>query len=273
MPYITLEQKDQLPPLTLHYEVWGEGPTAPTIILLHELGGTLESFRFFGELLAAKFRVIAFDQRGAGLSEKPIVQFTLTDLAEDVERLADALAVPRPFHLMGLAMGAVTALHFAVQNSNQLAALVLCDGTSVIDEGASAYLLDRAAAVRKEGMSAVAERTFKNAFRGLPDPTKRPEWMAYRQQFCCNPPVSYAMHSEALAGMRLGQDDFAKVKCRTLALTGKNDFIWPPVVGESLASKLPNARFEVAENAAHFPPIQDTQTTAARIAKFLTESN
>lgn len=273
MPYITLTPKEHVAPLSIHYEIWGDGPTAPALILVHELGGTLRSFGAFGKLMAAKYRVIVFDQRGAGLSEKPTVPFTLVDLAEDIGQLADALAIPRPFHLMGLAMGAVTALQFAVRHSQQLASLVLCDGTPEINDGARQYVLDRAVAVRKEGMRAVVDQSFKNAFRGLPEPDRNPEWVAYRQQFLSNPPHSYAMHSEALAGMNLEPADFAQVQCQTLGLTGKHDFIWPPAVGKDLVSRLTRAHFEVVENAAHFPPIQDPQHVAAHVIQFLNQSH
>jgi 3-oxoadipate enol-lactonase len=80
------------------------------------------------------------------------------------------------------------------------------------------------------------------------------------------------MHLEALAGMKLDSASLTKIKCRTLALTGKHDCIWSPAVGESLASKIPAARFEIVENAAHFPPIQDTQRVASRVMQFLDES-
>jgi 3-oxoadipate enol-lactonase len=274
MPYVTLAPNDNTPPLSVHYQTWGERPApAPTLVLVHELGGTLESLRGFASLLQADCRVIGFDQRGVGLTEKPSAAFTMLDLADDIGRLADALAIPRPFHLLGLAMGAATALQFAARHSDQLASLVLCDGTPEIVESAKRYIVDRAAVVRKQGMRTVLDQSFNNAFRGLPDPDGNPEWVAYRHKFLSTPPDSYATHSEALAAMHMEPADFARVRCRTLLLTGQHDFIWPPEVGQDLASRLPNASFEVVANAAHFPPIQAPHHVAGRVLQFINSSH
>jgi 3-oxoadipate enol-lactonase len=271
MPYVTLAATADQPESVIHYRNFGGQVGAPVLLLLHELGGSVETWHAFAERLAHNFNVVGFDQRCAGASEKRLEPFTLWDLANDTNRFAEALVFDRPFALMGLAMGAVTALHFAARFPASLSALVLCDGTASIDERASRYLLDRAGLVRTDGMRAVADMSFRNAFRSLPDAESRPEWRDYKARFICNAPIAYALQSEALAGCHLNDDDFANIKVRTLALTGRNDFIWPPAVGEALAAKLSNARFEVVENAAHFPPLQAPDWVAGRVAAFLGE--
>jgi 3-oxoadipate enol-lactonase len=170
-------------------------------------------------------------------------------------------------------MGATTALQFAARHSDQLASLVLCDGTPEIVDSAKRYILDRAVVVRKQGMRTVLDQSFTNAFRRLAEPDSNPEWVAYRHKFLSTPPDSYAMHSEALAAMHMEPADFARVRCRTLVMTGQHDFIWPPEVGQALASRLPNARFEVVGNAAHFPPIQAPHHVAGRVLQFLNSSH
>jgi 3-oxoadipate enol-lactonase len=272
MPYLALPETDSAPALAIRYEIHGDRPGAETLLLVHELGGTLASWRALAERLAPRFRVVAFDQRGAGLSEKPTVPFTLWDLADDIARVADALGIDRRFALMGLAMGAVTAAHFAARHPDRLAALVLCDGTPSIDERSSKYLLDRAAAVRRDGMRAVADMSFRNAFRGLEEVESNGAWQEYRQRFIANAPVPYAMQSEALAAFVLGDEHFASIRVRTLVLTGRHDFIWPPEVGRALAARLPNAEFDVVERAAHFPPIQDADGVAERVTRFLADA-
>jgi 3-oxoadipate enol-lactonase len=269
MPYVTLKAVAEVPELTLRYEIWGDRSAVPTLLLVHELGGTLHSLHEMGKLLAKDCRVVAFDQRGAGLSEKPTRPFTLRDLADDISRLAEALSLPRRFHVMGLAMGAITAMQFASRHGDQLASLVLCDGAHEIEEKARRYVLERAAKVRKEGMAPVAEATFNTAFSGMPSPGENPAWAEYRRQFLGNSPESYAMHSEALARMDLNVREIAKIQCPVLVLTGRHDFLWGPETGRALASQFPNARFEVIEDAAHFPPIQTPAAIAACVADFI----
>ena len=108
MPYLALPADGDAPALAIRYEIHG-ADGAPPLVLVHELGGTLESWQPLAARLADRFRIIAFDQRCAGLSEKPTAPFTLWDLAHDIRRVADALGVAK-FALMGLAMGAVTCV-------------------------------------------------------------------------------------------------------------------------------------------------------------------
>src|SRR5690606_29404053 len=62
--------------VSLRYDVRGEGPS---LVLIHEMGGTLESWDGVIDQLAAHFRVLRFDQRSAGWSEKVRTPFTLDD--------------------------------------------------------------------------------------------------------------------------------------------------------------------------------------------------
>src|SRR5690606_15917963 len=138
----------------------------------------------------------------------------------------------------------------------------------------SSYILNRAAKVRREGMQVVADTSYRNAFKGLLDnPATDTGWGQYRERFICNPPISYAMQSEALAGFHLSEEEYASILVPTLVLTGEHDFIWTPAAGEMLASKIPGARFETVLGAAHFPPLQLPEVVASRVSQFLRMEN
>src|SRR5579872_499178 len=69
--------------VSLHYELAGAG--GPAVVLLHELGGTLYSWDAVAPPLAAHRRVLRYDQRGAGLSEKVRQEFSNDVLVDDFE--------------------------------------------------------------------------------------------------------------------------------------------------------------------------------------------
>ncbi|WP_026639200.1 alpha/beta fold hydrolase [Bordetella petrii] len=269
MPYVTLPGSAQAAPLCLHYRHYAGPEGAPPLVLLHELGGTLESWAPFAQRLCARYDVFAFDQRCAGRSEHTSQPFTLWDLAQDAVRFADAAGIAGKFALMGLAMGAVTAAHVASRHGDRISALVLCDGTPSIDQNSSSYLLNRAGKVRAEGMRVVAETSYRNAFKNMQDSDPGDGWGQYLERFISNAPVSYAMHSEALAAFKLGDEDYQRIGMPTLVLTGEHDFIWPPRFGAELAARIPGARFEPVADAAHFPPLQQPDAVAAKVLDFL----
>ena len=72
--------------VSLHYTI--EGARGPAVVLMHELGGTLHSWDAVAPKLAARHRVLRYDQRGSGLSEKVRQDFTNDMLVDDFEALA-----------------------------------------------------------------------------------------------------------------------------------------------------------------------------------------
>ena len=54
--------------ISINYQLAGE--RGPTVVLMHEMGGTLDSWDAVAPGLAESHRVLRYDQRGAGLSEK-----------------------------------------------------------------------------------------------------------------------------------------------------------------------------------------------------------
>jgi pimeloyl-ACP methyl ester carboxylesterase len=111
--------------VSLHYALAGD--SGRSVVLLHELGGTLNSWDGVAPRLAEHFRVLRYDQRGAGLSEKVRQEFTNDMLVKDFEALAAALALPPPYHFVTVAAAATQALRFAEQHPERVGALVLCN--------------------------------------------------------------------------------------------------------------------------------------------------
>ena len=91
--------------ISLHYEDAGSGD--PPVLLLHELGGSSESWRRVVPLIAPHRRVIALDLRCAGRSEKPPAPFDMIDLADEVAEFIKR--AHRGVDVIGAALGAMLA--------------------------------------------------------------------------------------------------------------------------------------------------------------------
>ena len=83
--------------ISIHFELAGEGPS---VVLLHEMGGTLASWDGIFPALRTQFRTLRFDQRGSGLSEKVRQAITTELLVEDLEAVLQASALPAPYHFV-----------------------------------------------------------------------------------------------------------------------------------------------------------------------------
>lgn len=97
--------------VTLRYELSGAGPR--TIVLLHEMSASLESWDDIAPDLARSNRVLRYDLRGFGLSQRITGDITTRDEVEDLRALLDRLNIKGRVTLAGGAAGGAIALAFA----------------------------------------------------------------------------------------------------------------------------------------------------------------
>src|SRR5215475_5499183 len=105
----------------LRYDVCGDGPT---LVLIHEMGGTLESWDLVVPLFSAKRCVLRYDTRGAGLSQKIRAPLSIDTMVNDLIALLDALGIAEKVALAGVAVGGAIAMHAAVRFPQRVAAVV-----------------------------------------------------------------------------------------------------------------------------------------------------
>lgn len=116
---------------------WG-APDAPPVVMLHGLRSYAQTWAPVAEALVDRYRVIALDQRGRGLSDwDPKRDYYAGAYVRDLEALVDALGLQR-FALVGHSMGGTNAFVYAGKHPARLAGLVIEDmgpGASVDSQG------------------------------------------------------------------------------------------------------------------------------------------
>lgn len=250
----------------LRYQLSGAGPTA--IILVHEMGGTLESWDEVAPRLALGRRVLRLDTRGAGLSEKLRGTASIDLLADDIAALAAALDLPSRTAIAGIAVGAAIAIRHASRHAGRTSALIAMGPATGIPTERRTTTLAQADALEVGGMRPGMDAGLKPTY---------PEIMRHdgarfervRAQRLGNDPASYAAVLRMLAGLDM-VGDLAAIRCPTLVLSGRHDGLRPPADGERIARAIAGARFEALETA-HFMASQTPGLVAGRIEAFLDE--
>lgn len=107
--------------IELYYEVQGDGQP---VLLIPGLGVGLDFFRPIIDGLAASCRVVAFDPRGAGQSDKPDVPYTIDGMTDDAVGLLQHLGIGRAT-VIGSSMGGRVALILALDHQELVERLVL----------------------------------------------------------------------------------------------------------------------------------------------------
>ncbi len=250
--------------VSLHYELAGAG--GQSVVLLHELGGTLHSWDAVVPRLAARFRVLRYDQRGAGASEKVRQDFSNDTLVEDFEALAKGVGLDPPYLFVTGAAAATQALHFLEKRPDRVGALVLCNPAPGVDASRAAVLDERAAFAMREGMRASLPTTLALSYPA--NLGERAAYDAYLGRYLANDPVGFGLAFRCLARTNM-LHMLPQISCPTMVVAGRHDTVRPHAGTAELAKKIPGARFEVIEDAGHFMPTQAPQALAALLEDFL----
>jgi 3-oxoadipate enol-lactonase len=250
----------------LQYRLEGRDPSlGPLLVLLHEMGGSLESWDETAALLGDAFTILRYDQRGAGRSDKPQAMLTLADHVADLSGLLEHLRLPLPAAFCGVAAGAALAVAFALQRPAAVAKLVLCAPALAVDPSRRQYLNARADQVVREGMAAIAEASLANSY----PPIMRRDadaYACYRARFLANDPVCYGNANRLLAVTDL-EPQLPQLGMPCLVLSGRHDGMRPPDQGRAVAARIPGATFDLVDSG-HLMPVQAGAALAQRLRRF-----
>lgn len=248
--------------VSLRYELTGAGPR--TLVLLHEMGGTLDTWDAVMPFLTG-FRVLRFDMRGAGLSQK-IRSLTFAELVEDLTQLLAALGIAEVAGIAGVAVGAAVAVGFAARNPGRVAKLVLMAPATGIAPERREETAKLAASIEAGGLRARVESrldaTYPARFRT--DPARL---RAFRARSLSNDPASFAAYYRMLLALDL-HADLAKITCPALVLAGTEDKTRPPERVARDAEAVAGAVFE-AVLSGHVMPVLTPELVAERLRRFV----
>jgi 3-oxoadipate enol-lactonase len=248
--------------VSLYYELSGKGN--PTVVLLHEMGGSLGSWDGVAPGLAKRFRTLRYDQRGLGLSEKVREPFSHDDLTNDLEALLKALKLEPPYCLVSVAASAVQVLRFYERHPEQVSRIVLGNPAPGVDASRAAQLDERAAKAEQEGLRKTLDITLDKSYP--PTLTDRETYETYRGRYLANDPVGFANMNRMFARANMIYM-LSRLKCPTLVIAGRQDAIRPAAMSEQIAKTIPGARFESID-AGHFMPTTAPKAMLALIEEF-----
>ena len=236
---------------SLRYELSGSGKT--TLVLVHEMGGTLDSWDQVLPALNSSRQVLRYDTRGAGLSEKIGGRVTFDDMADDIAALLDAIGNTGQIAIAGTAVGAGIAIHFAVRHAARVAALVVTSPATGVPADRRQATLDRAAAVESRGMRGIAEQSIANSY---PPEVRHnaEEFRKFRARWLANDPHSFAAINRMLADSTV-TEEIARIACPTLMIGCTHDKLRPPSDIEPMARQVAGAEY-LEINSGHFCAIQ-----------------
>jgi 3-oxoadipate enol-lactonase len=248
--------------ISIHYELAGAGSP---VVLLHEMGGTLNSWDGLFPALSRRYRVLRYDQRGSGLSEKVRSPITTELLVEDLAAVLQGTGLAAPYHFITVAAATMQALIYMTRQADGVASFVFCNPFTGADPSRTAALEERAALAERNGMRAAIPVTLDKSWPA--NLGEAEAYAIYRGRYLAHDPVCFAAMNRAIAApnvAHLGKE----IRRPTMVVAGRFDQVRPPAASEQFAKTIPGARFELID-AVHMMPAQAAAPLLALVEDFL----
>jgi pimeloyl-ACP methyl ester carboxylesterase len=227
---------------------WEERGSGVPLLLIQGLGYARWSWDPVVPGLAERYRVLFFDNRGIGESDKPEGPYTARAMADDALQVLDEAGVERA-HVLGASLGGMIAQELAAAAPERVDRLVLCCTTpggeaTVPMPEVTVRLFQEAGSLPPE----ISLRRFvENALAADAAPGLVDE--LYRRRLA-NPPDPVGWPAQAVAGMGFAGVDGA-IAAPTLLVTGTDDNVVDPRNTDVLAERIPDARVERIPGTGH----------------------
>lgn len=260
------------------------GPDNAPVIIVHHGGGGIGSLAepkaSFG-WLADTFRVVVYDARGCGISEgKP--PYSHAQWAADLDGVREWLGVEKVV-VAGGSYGGFIAMEYAIAYPEHTRGMILRDTSP--DSSNLKLVFENA---RKQTRVALNWDNFERYWTGQirDDADLRACWAEIAPLYSFeydperaaarveNGSYRYETHNWCFQQNRPNYDvkpALPGVQCPTLITVGRDDWVTPVVMSETIASLIPDSRLVIFEKSGHSPPSDEPELFQRVVREFLGE--
>jgi esterase len=266
--------------MRFHYLDWGN-KHLPPMLLLH--GGALNAHTWDLCCLALRdeYHCIALDQRGHGDTDwAEDLDYSIAAQLSDTKGFVDKIGLDK-FILVGMSLGAINSLAFAIAHPERLQALVIIDAGPEVRRPGSSRIRDFVNEVQESvTVEAIIEKALKfnprrdpkilrrslmHNLRQQPDGTWR--WKYDNRRFQS---MGQDSHRAARAALADGLD---RIACPALVVRGGESDVFHEEDGIRLAERLPDGKFVTVPRAGHTVQGDNPKDLVAELRRFLQRDN
>lgn len=236
--------------VSLRCRIEGEGPA---LILLHEMGGALESWNLVTPGLTERARVIRYDLRGSGLSEKIRSRVSMDDFVADLAGLFDALGIEQAV-LAGSALGGAVALAFAARHSGRAKAVLALAPATGVPPARRANAATFRHRLSERGVAAMVDEAMAPGAWVRPEDRTGAGFALFRALQKAADPDSSAYMNDMLLDLD-GGEMLPPATVPVHLVAGQHDAMRGPRVVAEFAQHLPHARMRELD-CGHFMALE-----------------
>ncbi|MEM7007728.1 MAG: alpha/beta fold hydrolase [Thermodesulfobacteriota bacterium] len=234
--------------VNINYEIHGDGNA---VVLIGGLGSQLQSWATQVPIYSQYFKVIVFDNRGSGKSDKPEPGYSTQDMADDTAELMSELGIDSA-HIVGKSMGGMIGQWLAINHPQKVQKLVMgCSSASRDEVGNEILKMGREIAT-KIGPKAV---WLMALYLGYTREYIEENIGSIKQVMSSVPEDPQALQgyigqSYACEGHNT-VSKLPQISAKTLVMLGENDLIASPRRSKQLSELIPNSELKIFPAVGH----------------------
>ena len=234
----------------LYYEVNGTGEP---LVLIMGLRRNIEWWYRQIATLSQHFQVIAFDNRGAGRSDKPLMEYSISLFADDTAGLMETLDIQNA-NILGVSMGGYIAQELAINYPEKVRGLILsctsCGGERAVlmsEERMQKFTANaglQPEEILRKDMDIYFSDSFVNRY-----PEKIEEFIQISLRYY-QPPDAFERQFDACLRHDTGER-LKQITAPTLIMTGDDDPLVPSENSEILRALIPHSKLSIFAKGRH----------------------
>jgi 3-oxoadipate enol-lactonase len=250
--------------IEINYEVDGKGPW---LVFSHSLACTLSMWDEQVAALKNRYTCVRFDTRGHGKSDVPAGAYTLDQMADDLHGLLSAVHITKP-HFVGLSMGGMIGMTFALKYPGVFRTLILCDTSSRIPPEAKPIWEDRIKTATERGMDPLVDSTLKRWFTEPFLASRNPLLDRVASMIRFTPALGYSGCCHAIPKIDL-TDRLHEIKSPIQIIVGEQDAGTPVTMARAIHEAAPGSELVILPNASHLSNLEQPEAFTRALSGFL----
>ena len=248
----------------MNYTIEGDGPW---VVMSHSLACAISMWDEQAEALKRRYKVLRFDTRGHGASDAPGGAYTQKMLADDLHGLLTTLRIDSP-HFVGLSMGGMIGMTYALEHPGAFKSLVLCDTSSRIPPEAQPVWNERIKTATEQGMEPLVESTLKRWFTEpfLARRSKVVERVADLIRH--TPSQGYSGCCHAISKLNV-TDRLGEITCPVQIIVGEKDVGTPVAMSQTIHQAISGSELVIVPDASHLSNLEQPGAFNAALLGFL----
>lgn len=255
--------------VNLYYEIYGEGVP---LVLIEGLAQNINMWKYQIENLKDHFKIVAFDLRGNGKSDKPISGYSVDIFADDTIGLIRELKLEKP-NILGVSLGGFVALKILHKYGKEIDKGILVNtaygGPNYIPPSMDVLNI----MLTGGGGKTPFEKGFNSLALGFTEKfvkEKREIIEEIVNSLLENPQPPYAYQGQAMAGASFNMEKEVKeIENEVLVIIGEKDKVVPKQNGINLKNSLKNSKLHIIKDAGHLCFIEKPEEFNEVVKNFL----